>query len=338
MTFASVRWKFLQISVNLLHFRTICTDYTDYTESLFICIRLIRMIRTVCLVSFEHGVSRNYTEKELLTMVDNGWRNIKHVKDRAIGVKEDIETGGLQSGNSKACIKTSKIGYKEAEYLESWKICCTFASAFGLKFDRSPKGVLTNGLVVCGNSSVGRARPCQGRGREFESRLPLSLQKSRTNVLLSFSKESATARLPSRKRTCKRCFSESGGNRALYVAQRHPEARFAERTSPGGGIGRRVRFRCVCREACRFESCSGHSPRRWWNWYTRYFEGVVVARSCEFESHPAHTCFTEKNRKRFFSFFCVDFYESGSICLQSRKMCTVRKKSNENGRRTVLWR
>ena len=25
----------------------------------------------------------------------------------------------------------------------------------------------------CGNSSVGRARPCQGRGREFESRLPL---------------------------------------------------------------------------------------------------------------------------------------------------------------------
>ena len=27
---------------------------------------------------------------------------------------------------------------------------------------------------------------------------------------------------------------------------------------PGGGIGRRARFRCVCREACRFESCSGH--------------------------------------------------------------------------------
>ena len=29
-------------------------------------------------------------------------------------------------------------------------------------------------------------------------------------------------------------------------------------TGPGGGIGRRARFRCVCREACRFESCSGH--------------------------------------------------------------------------------
>ena len=29
-------------------------------------------------------------------------------------------------------------------------------------------------------------------------------------------------------------------------------------TSPDGGIGRRVRFRCACREVCRFESCSGH--------------------------------------------------------------------------------
>ncbi len=32
---------------------------------------------------------------------------------------------------------------------------------------------------ICGNSSVGRARPCQGRGREFESRLPL---KSRSLI------------------------------------------------------------------------------------------------------------------------------------------------------------
>ena len=26
---------------------------------------------------------------------------------------------------------------------------------------------------ICGNSSVGRAQPCQGWGREFESRFPL---------------------------------------------------------------------------------------------------------------------------------------------------------------------
>jgi hypothetical protein len=28
-------------------------------------------------------------------------------------------------------------------------------------------------LIDCGNSSVGRAQPCQGWGREFESRFPL---------------------------------------------------------------------------------------------------------------------------------------------------------------------
>ena len=33
--------------------------------------------------------------------------------------------------------------------------------------------------------------------------------------------------------------------------------------SPGGGIGRRARFRCVCRKACRFDSCPGHWKPRW---------------------------------------------------------------------------
>ena len=32
----------------------------------------------------------------------------------------------------------------------------------------------------CGNSSVGRARPCQGRGREFESRFPLQYSMAPT--------------------------------------------------------------------------------------------------------------------------------------------------------------
>ena len=31
---------------------------------------------------------------------------------------------------------------------------------------------------LCGNSSVGRAQPCQGWGREFESRFPLKVLKS----------------------------------------------------------------------------------------------------------------------------------------------------------------
>ncbi len=41
---------------------------------------------------------------------------------------------------------------------------------------------------LCGNSSVGRARPCQGRGREFESRFPLqflsTVKLSTTNIAL----------------------------------------------------------------------------------------------------------------------------------------------------------
>ena len=31
--------------------------------------------------------------------------------------------------------------------------------------------------MSCGNSSVGRARPCQGRGREFEPRFPLQFAR-----------------------------------------------------------------------------------------------------------------------------------------------------------------
>src|SRR5690554_4884415 len=36
-----------------------------------------------------------------------------------------------------------------------------------------PSAATGYGFSNCGNSSVGRARPCQGRGREFESRFPL---------------------------------------------------------------------------------------------------------------------------------------------------------------------
>lgn len=31
-----------------------------------------------------------------------------------------------------------------------------------------------------------------------------------------------------------------------------------QQVSPGGGIGRRARFRCECFATCRFESCLGH--------------------------------------------------------------------------------
>ncbi len=40
--------------------------------------------------------------------------------------------------------------------------------------------------TACGNSSVGRAQPCQGWGREFESRFPLQNFKSLSRKIGAF--------------------------------------------------------------------------------------------------------------------------------------------------------
>ena len=45
----------------------------------------------------------------------------------------------------------------------------------------------------CGNSSVGRARPCQGRGREFESRFPLNDNDSLHGCRFSLKEETRTS-------------------------------------------------------------------------------------------------------------------------------------------------
>lgn len=47
---------------------------------------------------------------------------------------------------------------------------CPFTAVTGVR--------LPLGTPFSGNSSVGRARPCQGRGREFESRFPLQILSS----------------------------------------------------------------------------------------------------------------------------------------------------------------
>ena len=41
-------------------------------------------------------------------------------------------------------------------------------------------------MLISGNSSVGRARPCQGRGREFESRFPLQILESPNQTVWAF--------------------------------------------------------------------------------------------------------------------------------------------------------
>ena len=51
----------------------------------------------------------------------------------------------------------------------------------GASVERRASSILVVGTYtkICGNSSVGRAQPCQGWGREFESRFPLQSEPIR---------------------------------------------------------------------------------------------------------------------------------------------------------------
>ena len=71
---------------------------------------------------------------------------------------------------------------------------------------------------LCGNSSVGRARPCQGRGREFESRFPLHIRTR-----------------PPSAGPC--CFRARCVNRAeIWKNPRAESARRIRRHRPGGRV------------------------------------------------------------------------------------------------------
>ena len=55
------------------------------------------------------------------------------------------------------------------------------------------------------------------------------------------------------------CRPKSVAQHIGVIERRRRESReVLMQARPDGGIGRRVRFRCACREVCRFESCSGH--------------------------------------------------------------------------------
>ncbi len=49
-----------------------------------------------------------------------------------------------------------------------------------------PPGMRYNLSCVCGRSSSGRARPCQGRGSEFEPRRPLQKETPSVRMVFSF--------------------------------------------------------------------------------------------------------------------------------------------------------
>ena len=48
------------------------------------------------------------------------------------------------------------------------------------------KSVFLPPISASGSSSVGRAQPCQGWGREFESRFPLKCRDVASNVSICF--------------------------------------------------------------------------------------------------------------------------------------------------------
>ena len=54
------------------------------------------------------------------------------------------------------------------------------SSTFALAF----RGTLLSNRKNCGNSSVGRAQPCQGWGRGSESRFPLIFLKTTSSFIL----------------------------------------------------------------------------------------------------------------------------------------------------------
>ena len=78
----------------------------------------------------------------------------------------DDEGSLLKEFKSFCEIFTKKFG--------SLKNVRTFAIPFGKHTEKSEG--------ICGNSSVGRAQPCQGWGREFESRFPLQKRSLRCGL------------------------------------------------------------------------------------------------------------------------------------------------------------
>ena len=69
-----------------------------------------------------------------------------------------------------------KVRMKVADQRKTWFIEKKLAGCLPVFGNILPlHRVKRNAFKYCGNSSVGRARPCQGRGREFESRFPLIL-------------------------------------------------------------------------------------------------------------------------------------------------------------------
>ena len=75
---------------------------------------------------------------------------------------------------------------ENAEFLRKMRFFFDFSCTvkiFALYLHSQSGNMVATFKNYCGNSSVGRAQPCQGWGREFESRFPLN-KKSQRNLRL----------------------------------------------------------------------------------------------------------------------------------------------------------
>ncbi len=81
----------------------------------------------------------------------------------------------------------AKVGVASSSLVSRSKLfkCCICRRASDSSYEEGLRNEFTTAArftPLCGNSSVGRARPCQGRGREFESRFPLQILSSKHNA------------------------------------------------------------------------------------------------------------------------------------------------------------
>ena len=92
------------------------------------------------------------------------------IKNPALGIKIFIATNIriINHISFVYIIFRKKVSHFFAKKFADKKKGCIFALAIEK---------VAHVISHCGNSSVGRAQPCQGWGREFESRFPLQVQK-----------------------------------------------------------------------------------------------------------------------------------------------------------------
>ncbi len=138
-----------------------------------------------------------------------------------------------------------------------------------------------------GNSSVGRARPCQGRGREFESRFPLQIQVDPGSPGFVFKQGShwpggrVVMQRPAKPRTPVRF---------------RPRPPFCEKPASAGFLLSALRGYA---DMVSNEVLLRH-PMRAPGWRNGRRRGLKIPRckSCGFESRPGHTLHSRSGKIR----------------------------------------